>query len=352
MKANCVLEEKMKRIIVGIMMIVAAGICFGQQRLVVPPFQDRNSGVDASQIETLTDLFINAVQRTNRFEVPDRDALALLSKEHNFQMSDWSDESKTVQMGRVLNANYIVRCIVSKIDVDVYLLLARLLDVNTAQILDSDELEFTSVRDARSNLDAFARDCLNNIRTASETQQQQKQMEEQRARENPFAGSKWRALVGGKATDCYMTFFQNGTLNITGLKTRIHFSDSAGYDVADIDNASATGTYKSTATSINFSLSITGKYAYSAGRYRKIFGTSFGTRVIAENKVYDFSESLLIDSTYSINLDRLKLGKFLIESWDGDGWFWGGDQVLYGVADLPLSEEERRTEYLDWIKVE
>jgi hypothetical protein len=164
-------------------MVLVAGVCFGQQRLVVPPFQNRNSGIDTTQIETLTDLFINAIQRTNRFEVPDRDALALLMREHKFQMSDWSDDAKTVEMGRVLNANYIMRVIVSKIDTDVYLMIARLLDVNTAQILDSDELEFTSVRDARTRLDTFARDCLDNIRTSRETVQQQQRTQQQQAQQ-------------------------------------------------------------------------------------------------------------------------------------------------------------------------
>jgi curli biogenesis system outer membrane secretion channel CsgG len=173
------LEKKMKRITVGIVMILVAEVCFGQQRLVIPPFENRDSRIDTVQMENLTDLLINSIQRTNRFEVPDRDALALLMKEHNFQMSDWSDQNKSVQMGKVINANYIVRGIVSRIDIGVYLLIARLLDVNTAQILDSAELEFTTVRDARPKMDAFARDCLDNIRTQRETVQQEQRAQEQ-----------------------------------------------------------------------------------------------------------------------------------------------------------------------------
>jgi TolB-like protein len=203
MKAKYMLEGNMKRFVAMMVIVLVAGACFAQQRLVVPPFQDRKSGIDATQMETLTDLFINAIQRTNRFEVPDRDALAMLMQEHKFQMSDWSDDTKTVEMGRVLNANYIVRVIVSEIDIDVYLMIARLLDVNTAQILDSDELEFTSVRDARTGLDVFARDCLNNIRTASEmaAQQQQQAKEKELAR-----GYK----IGDKGPGGGFVFFAEG----------------------------------------------------------------------------------------------------------------------------------------------
>ncbi|GHT70147.1 hypothetical protein FACS1894110_21080 [Spirochaetia bacterium] len=205
----------MKRIIAGIVMVLVAGFCWGQQRLVVPPFQNRNSGIDVAQMETLTDLFINAIQRTNRFEVPDRDALAMLMQEHKFQMSDWSDDTKTVEMGRVLNANYIVRGIVSKIDTNVYLLIARLLDVNTAQILDSDELEFTTVRDARGKMDSFAQACLNNIRTVRETAQQQQRTQEQQVQREleqaeqervAWKNKRWYLgafLGGGSSTDIY-----------------------------------------------------------------------------------------------------------------------------------------------------
>jgi hypothetical protein len=59
-------------------MALTAGLCFGQQRLAVPPFQDRNSGIDTTQIEMPADLFVNVIQRTNRFGLSDRDALALL----------------------------------------------------------------------------------------------------------------------------------------------------------------------------------------------------------------------------------------------------------------------------------
>jgi TolB-like protein len=349
----------MKRLIAVILMVLAAGVCFGQQRLVVPPFQDRNSGIDASQIETLTDLFINAIQRTNRFEVPDRDSLALLTHEAQFQMSDWSNDAKTVEMGRILNANYIVRVIVSKIDVDVYLLIARLLDVNTAQILDSDELEFSSVRDARSHFDTFAQDCLNNIRTASETAEQQKKKEEQerRANFNPFLG-KWRAVLKGNTTDCHMTFHQDGSLEITGLKTNcelaLQYSSSILRTYITISNASAKGTYTFSSNSINLSLNITGekRVKETSTSWDKRGKTSVKT---IKDRSSPFSESVFIkNSMFSIVMDRLSLGRFLVNNFDK--YLNSEDYTRFTNSTYSLVgytwKNDNPNEYLNWVKVE
>jgi hypothetical protein len=180
----------MKKAFIGIVFILVAGFCFGQQTVIVPPCVNRGSGFSANDIATLNDLILNAVQRQERFDVPDREALATMTEENKFQMSDWSDETKTVQMGKALNANYIVRSILAPLGDGVNLLTVRIVDINTTRILGrAAELEFTTVRDARSKMDAFLKSVTSNITTdydkerAQEARQQSEWEQSRRAAE-------------------------------------------------------------------------------------------------------------------------------------------------------------------------
>jgi TolB-like protein len=159
--------RKMKKAIVFLTIFFIGAMCYAQQTLVVPPATDRNSGFNSVDFANLTDFIINAIQRTGRFDVPDREALILMTEEHKFQLSDWADDRKSVQIGKALNANYIARAVVTKID-DVYLLTVRIIDVNTAKILGkANEIEFDNLRQARTKMDSFVKDVTANITVES-----------------------------------------------------------------------------------------------------------------------------------------------------------------------------------------
>ncbi|MDR2552867.1 MAG: CsgG/HfaB family protein [Treponema sp.] len=130
--------------------------------LVVPPFEKRGTNLEPAELGNLQDYLIHAFNNTRRFQVPDRDALALLAQEHQFQLSDRADDAKSVEMGRMLNANYIVRVIVMH-DGEVNLLMAWILDVNTAYVLSAETMEFTTQRDARSKMADFVGKILERI---------------------------------------------------------------------------------------------------------------------------------------------------------------------------------------------
>ncbi|MDR2537577.1 MAG: DUF1566 domain-containing protein [Treponema sp.] len=140
-----------------------AAACFSQKAiLIVPPFENRGSNLDAASLENMQDYLINAFINDGRFQVPDRNALSLMTKEHEFQLSDWSDDNKSASMGKMLNADYIVRVIVMY-DGVANILTARILDVNTAGGLSAGEMEFTNQRDARFKMDDFVVDILKRI---------------------------------------------------------------------------------------------------------------------------------------------------------------------------------------------
>jgi hypothetical protein len=153
----------MKKLVLGMMFGLVAAVCFAQKAiLIVPPFENRRSNLDAESLENMQDYLINAFINDGRFQVPDRNALSLMTQEHEFQLSDWSDDSKSAQMGKVLNADYIVRVIVLY-DGVANILSARILDVNTAGGLSAGEMEFTNQRDARIKMNDFVADIVKPI---------------------------------------------------------------------------------------------------------------------------------------------------------------------------------------------
>jgi TolB-like protein len=149
-------------VILSLALVGAAAFAQQQAKLVVTPFENRGTKLDAVALNNLQDFLINAFINTGRFQVPDRNALELLAKEQKFQLSDWADDAKSAQMGKVLNANYIVRVIVMY-DGEVNLMTARILDVNTANGLSAAEMEFTTQRDARGKMADFVSKILERI---------------------------------------------------------------------------------------------------------------------------------------------------------------------------------------------
>ena len=156
----------MKKWMMLLALALLAGWCFGQNTLVVVPLQNRGERSLSADVETITELLGNAVARTRRFDVVDRAALEDVMREHKFQMDDWSSDSKSVEMGRVLNANYIVRGQVSRLGKNL-IVTARILDVNTARILGTAEMSLQSTNEAFNKMENFVRDLTRDVRSES-----------------------------------------------------------------------------------------------------------------------------------------------------------------------------------------
>ncbi|GHV58449.1 hypothetical protein AGMMS49579_26000 [Spirochaetia bacterium] len=174
MKANYILEGTVKRIIAMMVLMLAALVTCWAEVVIVPPFQDRDSGLTANDVLNATDSLINAIYQTKRFEVPDRDEQAqkLQLGEIKFQMSDWSDERKTVEMGKVLNADFIVRGVVSKNSDGTIYLFVRLLDGKTAKMLGAAERTRQNFREIREQMGGIVKELLGDIQTLTEAKRE------------------------------------------------------------------------------------------------------------------------------------------------------------------------------------
>jgi TolB-like protein len=144
--------------------MLSAGFCFGQNTLIVVPLQNPNHVVEDGEVETLGTILENALQRTNRFVVVDRSALEDLMQEHQFQMSDWSSDAKSAEMGKILNADFIFRGAVSKLGPNLFVT-GRILDVKNAVILDSNEMRLSSIDEAYDKMEKFISGLTDQVKT-------------------------------------------------------------------------------------------------------------------------------------------------------------------------------------------
>jgi TolB-like protein len=163
----------MKKFFIIAVMIFLAAYCFGQNRprVVVLPLENRAGAQHANDVATLTELVVNFINDTRRLTVIDRFALDAMMTAQKWQMDDWADNNKTAEMGRVLNAQYIVRGTVSTLGSNL-VVQARILDINTAEVQGSANEQLQNMNQAYDKLNNFAQNLTSNLGTAPAQQTQ------------------------------------------------------------------------------------------------------------------------------------------------------------------------------------
>jgi formylglycine-generating enzyme required for sulfatase activity len=145
----------MKRLVFYLVFVICGGAAFGQDVLVLAPLQN-DGEIEEGQIQSLTRFLENALQRTWKFDIIDRGAVVDILREHGFQLSDLADSRKTAELGKLLNANFLVRPSVMPLAGDLFLE-SRIVDVNTARMLNSAEVRIKAdLSDAYEKLGEFA----------------------------------------------------------------------------------------------------------------------------------------------------------------------------------------------------
>jgi hypothetical protein len=90
--------------------------------------------------------------------------------EMRFQTSDWSNGSKVAQLGRALNANTIIRGQLMNLQGQI-IIIANVLDINTAQILSSSRLQLYDMLDALDQMPEFVTSMMAKLPGGSNTAQ-------------------------------------------------------------------------------------------------------------------------------------------------------------------------------------
>jgi TolB-like protein len=161
----------MKRIIAGMVMVLVAGVCFSQQArqltVAVSPFEVRG-GVNPGDAETIYEIFVGELVTSGKVRVVDRTSFDAIMAEQRFQTSDWSNSNKVAQLGRALNANSIIRGQLMNLQGQI-IIVANIVDINTAQILSSSRLQLYDMLDALDQMPEFVNGMVAKLPGASNT---------------------------------------------------------------------------------------------------------------------------------------------------------------------------------------
>jgi TolB-like protein len=119
---------------------------------------DVQGGITPAETAVVTELFISALVGTGSVNVIDRTNFDKILAEMRFQATDWSNRERTASLGRVLNAQNVIRGQLMKLG-DTIFWTATVLDVNTAVVLSSARLQLTNLDQVwGDNLGKFSND--------------------------------------------------------------------------------------------------------------------------------------------------------------------------------------------------
>ncbi|MCL1931673.1 MAG: hypothetical protein FWF55_07645 [Treponema sp.] len=163
---------------------------------------DVQGGITPEEAGVVTELFITELVSMGDMNVVDRVSFDKIMAEMKFQTSDWSNSQKTAALGRVMNAENIIRGQLMKMGDTIYWT-ATMLDVNTAQVLYSSRLQLKNLSEVWGKLTEFRQQIVAKLPPP-----------------NLFVG-RWQASkeVDGKELICILNIQPNGTVIVERYDT-------------------------------------------------------------------------------------------------------------------------------------
>jgi TolB-like protein len=145
---------KMKKIIIFVTLILMATLAFTQQKMVAVSTFANGRGVSVESANTITNLVIGRLADNSMVRVVDRASFDKILAEMKFQQSDWSNSEKTAALGKATNADYIIRGEIDILD-DLIIVTARMIDILTAKVVASSDIDMERMNQARSKMPEF-----------------------------------------------------------------------------------------------------------------------------------------------------------------------------------------------------
>jgi TolB-like protein len=132
----------MKKLLFSALIAILGFEVFTQEisTVAVAPFEPVG-GISKDEANVITELFMAELVNTGVVKVADRANFDKVLAEMKFQLSDWSNDQKTAQLGRAINAEYIIYGQFMKMGNMLYLA-ATMQDINTVQRLYSSREQF------------------------------------------------------------------------------------------------------------------------------------------------------------------------------------------------------------------
>jgi len=130
---------------------VSVGLFAQQPVVAVAPF-DAISGISATDANMITRVFTIRLGNTQKVGFVDRTIVDRVLQEQRFQAGDWSNAQKTAELGRALNADWIVRGELEKFGSNI-LVTVQFYDIQTFRFMGGADLLLTNAAEAMEKMD-------------------------------------------------------------------------------------------------------------------------------------------------------------------------------------------------------
>lgn len=155
----------MKNAFLFILVIFTCVGIFAQQPVVaVAPF-DAVSGISTTDANMITRVFTIRLGNTQRVAFVDRTIVERVLQEHRFQLSDWSNAQKTAELGRALNADWIVRGELEQFGRNI-LITVQFYNIQTFRFMGGADLLLANANEALERMDPLVNKLIEAIASA------------------------------------------------------------------------------------------------------------------------------------------------------------------------------------------
>jgi TolB-like protein len=142
----------MKRTLLAITLLLLGAFAFSQQPVVaVAPF-NVISGVSAADANVITRVFFIRLGNTRQVQLRDNSVVEQVLREHNFQTGDWSNRQKSAEVGKALNADWIVRGELESFGNNI-LVSVQFYDIKTFAFMGGTDALLDNAQDAYNKMD-------------------------------------------------------------------------------------------------------------------------------------------------------------------------------------------------------
>jgi len=161
----------MKKALFVLLALFAITELFAQKQPVVAvaPFEII-SGVSETDAAMITDVFFVRLGNTRKVDLVNRTIVQRIIKEHNFQLEDWSNKDKTAELGKALNADWIVQGDIRKMNNGI-LIIVQFYNINTFKFEGGTDLRLANADEAYDKMNPLVDSLIQTIAASPVTQQ-------------------------------------------------------------------------------------------------------------------------------------------------------------------------------------
>lgn len=149
--------KKMFRWFILIFTILATGLARAEEErinLAVAEFEGKN--VSAADASVISDFLRTDLVKMDVFNVLEREKMAFILAEQQFQMSGCTDRECVVDMGRLLNVEKVISGNLTKLE-DIYYITASVIDIESGKIVVSERAECPKAEEIVKKVEELAR---------------------------------------------------------------------------------------------------------------------------------------------------------------------------------------------------